>query len=138
MRKKIFLSYAQEDTKYVEKVVEQLRAKGILSADDSILLDPGFSKMKTVPHLSSGPIPTRGAVRTQGAVRTRGAVTRRTLQAADQVVLFWTEAGMKSQWVNYEAGMAEALGKSIIAVVVGEASPKLPSSLSNIPVLRIE
>ena len=132
MRKKIFLSYAQEDTKYVEKVVEQLRAKGILSADDSILLDPGFSKMKTVPHLSSGPIPTRGAV------RTRGAVTRRTLQTADQVVLFWTEAGMKSQWVNYEAGMAEALGKSIIAVVVGEASPKLPSSLSNIPVLRIE
>lgn len=117
MPKTIFLSYAHEDHKYVEKVVAQLRLKGILGGDDSVVLDPERSQV--------------------AVVRTRGVAIRQAIESADQVVLLWTEAGEKSQWVNYEAGMADALGKLITVVLVGEASPELPYSLRDVQVIRI-
>jgi hypothetical protein len=63
---------------------------------------------------------------------------RRWIMSADYFVLFWTEAAATSEWCNYEAGMAEALGKKVIVVMPEHCQAKLPSSLSGYPILRVE
>ena len=60
------------------------------------------------------------------------------IASASKVILLWTDAGSKSDWVNYEAGMADALGKPIV-VVIPEGSPaELPENLKDAQIVRIK
>ena len=66
----------------------------------------------------------------------RGAL-RDAISSADTVVLFWTDAAAKSQWVNYEAGMAEALGKQVVVVMPESSTAQLPESLQDVQVVKL-
>lgn len=63
---------------------------------------------------------------------------RKWISSADYFVLFWTEAAANSEWCNYEAGMAEALGKKVIVAMPTNYQAKLPPALSGYPIIRVE
>jgi hypothetical protein len=112
----VFLSYAFRDKPRIKKVIKELKAMGAVKEDDEIIdsaemFEPGTS------------------VRAQ---------VREAIDAASKVVIVWSGSAAGSGWVNYETGMAEALGKSIlIAVPKGEAM-RLPSNLEGIRVVELE
>jgi hypothetical protein len=59
------------------------------------------------------------------------------MKEADHVVIVWTELSAESSFVNYEAGMAEALGKPITIVKPDLSAPTLPSNLQGVRVLDL-
>jgi CheY-like chemotaxis protein len=95
MTEKIFMSYAHQDRRYAKIVERALRQQGILVTDDVIFLDPH-------EHLKAG-ADFRKEIRAQ-------------ITAATKVVVVATANAESSEWVNYEVGMADALGKPIVVV----------------------
>ncbi len=64
---------------------------------------------------------------------------RDQIKSADMVVIITSESSVESQWVNYEAGMADALGKPIVVVGrrgIGKSS--LLTNLADAKVIEIE
>ena len=108
MSEKVFISYAYKDRKHLKKVRKALESSGI---EVSIPVIPGSS--------------IRGALRS-------------AIESASRVVVVWTEAAANSSYVNYEAGMAEALGKSIIVVVPETSAPELPLNLRDVQVMKLK
>jgi hypothetical protein len=91
---KIFLSYAAADKDFVEalkpKLGEFLKAPGTLDVFDSQSdIAPGQDIRKAL---------------------------KAHMDAAGTVVIVASPAGDASQWVNYEAGLADALGKKVVIV----------------------
>lgn len=103
-----FVSYAYQDKEFVEKVKHALAAKGHLPADTVFSDAQGF--------LSAG----------EDIRRRLGWEIR----AADVVVLVMSKHAEASQWINYEAGLADALGKKIF--VVGAKGSEKSTWLSNL------
>ena len=60
------------------------------------------------------------------------------MASANSVVVFWTENSANSQFVNYELGMADALGKNLVVVTPRGQRMRLPSNLEDIQVLEID
>ena len=116
MPNRIFLSYAHEDREGVDKVIKELSRKGILSEEKDVVMD-------AVQNIESG-----------SYIRN---LIRKRIESASKVILLWTEDSAKSQWVNYEAGMAEALGKPIIIVLPNKSAPKLPENLEGLQIVRL-
>ena len=94
MGKKVFLSYAYEDRGIAEQVSRLLREHGH-DTDDMSFIDP--------------------RVDTKIGDDIRGSI-KQQMCSASNVVIIVTPNSAKSQWVNYEAGMASALDKPIILI----------------------
>ena len=105
MSRNVFVSFAQKDRELVELALQQLRRKRVISADDNVLVDYDIEAL--------------GATFRDAA--------REALVDADTVVVIWSPAAAASRSVNYEIGMADALGKQVIVVLLKGTSPQLPS-----------
>lgn len=116
MTKKIFLSYAMPDKEKVPLLVEKLQRHQSQAEEQIVIVDP-------VSELSGGE-----DFRQQ---------IRQNIQDSDEVAVVWTTASAASGLVNYEAGMADALGKPIIIVVSDENAPELPGNLQGAQVFRL-
>jgi hypothetical protein len=99
MVEKIFVSYAHQDKNLVGGVEKALRRHGFLQDNDVVILDPR-------QNLQAG-VNVREAIKDQMA-------------EASKVVVITSNHSRNSQWVNYEVGMADALGKPIVVMGTGE------------------
>jgi hypothetical protein len=112
----VFISYADRDKSRVRKVIGELKLRGVLSERDKVidakgLLVPGSNARDQV---------------------------QKAIEDASKVIVIWSGAGAESAWVNYEAGMAEALGKPIFVVLGKGERSGLPIDLSDTQVIELE
>ncbi|MXX15121.1 MAG: toll/interleukin-1 receptor domain-containing protein [Gemmatimonadetes bacterium] len=116
MGKKVFLSYAYQDSDIAEKVSRLLEEHGH-DTDDMSFIDP--------------------QVDTKIGDDIRKAI-KQQMCSASNVVIIVTPNSAKSQWVNYEAGMASALDKPIILIKSKDAKDvDFVTSLANAQSIEI-
>lgn len=113
---KVYVSYARSDAPRIESILAELAVLGLVQPSDEVLSDKGLE-------------PKHGALR-EGV--------RRQIQSASKVIVVWTNASAESQWVNYEIGLADAYGKSIIPVVRRGELSSLPLLLQEFQAVVIE
>jgi hypothetical protein len=112
----VFISHARADAHKLDEIVQSLVAKGFLNEGDQILREEDLPKK-------------HGALRDQVRMR---------IQSASKLIVIWGAASASSQWVNYEMGLADALGKPIIAVIPSQGdSIALPANLQKVQVVRL-
>jgi hypothetical protein len=113
----IFISYSSNDVDQtrLRTFVKKLQQRGVV--------DPAESFTDVSSHAIPGQ-PIKAEIRS-------------AIESASTFVLVWTEAASKSQWVNYEAGMADALGKRIVVVIPEGSAAKVPDNLKDAEVVRI-
>lgn len=100
----VFISYASADRQNVERFVEALHAANIVGWLDATDIAAGANISSEI----------RDAIRKSGAV-----------------IVFLSDNSLRNQWVQFEIGAAEALGKTIIPVLVaGSDLGQLPDILS--------
>lgn len=120
MSETIFLSYARQDRRLVGAVQRALRREGIVGGDDVVIVGP-HQQLK--PGISN----VRKTIKDQ-------------ISSASKVVIIASDHSANSVWVNYEAGMAAALGKPI--VLVGKKgsgkSTSIFRALGNVQSIEIE
>jgi hypothetical protein len=87
----VFVSYSASDRKGVTDVVNALRSANITGWMDAADVAAGA-------NLSSA--------------------VREALRAANAIIVFISPNSLKSEWVQFEVGAADALGKVIIPVVI--------------------
>jgi hypothetical protein len=63
---------------------------------------------------------------------------RKAIEDASQFVVFWSPRAAESAFVNYETGMAEALGKPILVIVPKGDQSTVPDNLADNRVLELE
>lgn len=115
-KNKVFLSFSECDRAFAAATIEKLESLNLIRGEDEVLTDKDVS--------------TEGAS-WRDALRT-------TIDAASTVVLLWSKAASQSASVNYEAGMADALGKRMIVVLPeGETTP-IPSDLQNVHIVELK
>lgn len=111
----VFISYAIGDKSRIKKVIRKLMSQGIVDEGEKVTdisdIDPGSS------------------VRLQ---------VRSAIEAASKVVVVWSDTGSGSDWVNYEAGMAEALGKPIFVVVPKGQGGRLPHNFADTQIIELD
>lgn len=95
MVKRIFLSYAPQDRVSVKSVVRALKKEGLVDDESVEVLDPR-EKLKPGSYIRES--------------------IKRQITSADKVVVIASGNMASSQWVNYEVGMADALGKPVIVI----------------------
>ncbi|HBK56543.1 MAG TPA: hypothetical protein DDZ76_09745 [Xanthomonadales bacterium] len=95
MSENVFLSYAPQDKDFVDAVRPKLA--GLLSTRNT-----PFEVFDAMEHVRPGE-DVRGAL-------------KKAINVASTVVVFSSPAADASEWVNYEAGMADALGKRIVII----------------------
>lgn len=117
MTERIFISYAYQDREYLTEIADELHKQGIEVDKESLLLD----------HVNDF-----------GFGSTIEPMLLKRIQEASKIVVLWTEEGAKSQFVNYEVGIAKALGKPIIVAVPKNQKSKVPFALSEFEILEIE
>jgi hypothetical protein len=113
---KVYVSYARSDALRVESILAKLAALGLVGTSDDVISDKDLE-------------PKHGVLRDG---------VRRLVQSASKVVVVWSKASAESQWVNYEIGLADAFGKSIIPVVRRDELSSLPLLLKGLQVVVIE
>lgn len=107
MARSIFVSYADRDRVLVDHALQYLRQRGLLTPVDQVVIDRDTF--------------------TAGADLRKA--TRQAIDGADIVLVVWTPTAATSKWVNYELGMADALGKDVIAVALRGHAADLPPGL---------
>jgi nucleoside 2-deoxyribosyltransferase len=117
MTKKIFLSYSMKDENKIASIVKTLRQHESVSGKDLTVVNP------LGPSIHSEDVRKR---------------IKRSIEEADAVVVVWTPTSATSSWVNYEAGMADALGKQIIVVRPDKTAPALPANLQSVQVVDLK
>ena len=116
MAKKVFLSYAYQDRGIAEQVSRLLEESGH-DTDDMSFID-----LRIDTKISDD---IRKEIRQQ-------------MCSASNVVIIVTPNSAKSQWVNYEAGMASALDKPIILIKSKDAKDvDFVTSLANAQSIEI-
>lgn len=95
MSEKVFLSYSAKDRVFAESI--KSRIKDLLSLDDA------DTDILDVQSCIAPGEDYRGAIKA-------------AIDAAGTVVIIASPNGDNSQWVNYEAGLADALGKDMVLV----------------------
>lgn len=103
---KIFISYARSDRENVEQFVRALRAANITGWLDATDIAAGESLSSAV---------------------------RDALRISSGVVVFLSYNALHNEWVQFEIGAAEALGKTIIPVIISgnDLEKSLPDILRN-------
>lgn len=113
---RVFISYAYQDKELAENAKHELATKGYLPTDAEFL---------DMQDVSAGE-----------DIRQR---LRSEIGAADAVVLVLSEHAATSQWINYEAGLADALGKKILVVgAKGSEKNALLAHLADYQQIEIE
>ena len=116
MSKKVFLSYAYQDRDIVKQVSRLLQESGH-DTDDTSFID-----LRIDTKIGDD---IREAIKQQ-------------MCSASNVVIIVTPNSAKSQWVNYEAGMASALDKPIILIKSKDAEDvDFVTSLANAQSIEI-
>lgn len=116
MAETIFVSHAAADREVVSGVIEDLRERGLLAQDDTVIdLETGL----------------------QSGADWKGTL-RAAIEAADKVLLVWSDTAARSAFVNYEAGLAGALDKPLLVAVRGMQSSELPLALRDQPVICLD
>ncbi len=113
MTEKIFVSCAQEDRGLIDKVEKALRKHGIIRDEPVKIIDP-FKEAMCGDDIR--------------------VTIRKQIESASKVVIIHTKKSESSQWVNYEAGMADALNKQMI--IVGRKGLGKTSFLSDLANVR--
>lgn len=96
MTEKVFLSYAYQDRAFVEFLKPRLGELLRTHAREINILDMQPSDI--------------------GAGNDFRRAIKGSMDAADTVVIVSSPNGDQSDWVNYEAGLADALGKKLVFV----------------------
>ncbi len=112
----VFISYATDDKPRIRKVIDELKSRKMIEEDDKII--------ETSDVFVPG-----SSVRAQ---------VREAIEAASKVVVLWSGAGAEADWVNYETGMAEALGKPILFVVTKGEVSRVPRDLADSQIIELE
>jgi hypothetical protein len=112
----VFVSYAFDDKLKIRKVLDRLKEKGILSPHDEVV------------DSSAAMVPGSSLRR----------MLREAIESASKFVVVWSDEADTSDWVNYETGMAEALGKPILVVVPKGKASRVPGNLKDTQVIEIE
>jgi hypothetical protein len=112
----VFVSYSKDDEPHIKEVISELKSRGIVEENDKIIYGPDV-------------IAPGSSFRAQ---------IRQAIEAASKVVVVWSGTGAGSGQVNYETGMAEALGKPILIVVPKKGASTLPKELENIQIVELE
>lgn len=108
----VFVSHASADGARVEDTVALLRDRGLVSGTEIVtdqVLATGVSIRDTV---------------------------RKAIEDASSIVVLWTDAAAQSANVNYELGMADALGKPIVLVNL-DGPHRIPRDLNNVQVVDL-
>jgi len=108
----VFVSHAARDGARVAGTLSLLRDRGLVSGTDIVTdqgLEPGLSMRDTV---------------------------RKAIEDAASIVVLWNDAAARSANVNYELGMADALGKPILIVNL-DGPHSIPDELSNVRVVDL-
>lgn len=119
MPETIFVSYAHKDRDLLDAIESILRKHGIVTGKDVVIVDP-HQKFKAGSNVRK--------------------MIKEQISSASKVVIIKSDNSANSIWVNYEAGMAEALGKPIVIVGV-KGSGKTDSMLrafENVQSIEIE
>ncbi len=116
MSEQVFVSYASQDRRRVQKVLKALRSRGLFDDPSTVTIDA-----------SSVMIPGSSI---------RGAL-RKAIESANNVIVLWTPQAARSEWVNYELGMATAFGKPITLVMPDEGAPDVPPNLGDMQVVKL-
>ena len=124
MIKNMFLSYAKQDEGRLAAIENQLRQLELRSGNE-------------VSELQYGTEVQHGNEEPASSVDIREQI-KRSISKADTVVIVWTPSSAYSSWVNYEAGMADALGKQIIVVRLDPNAPALPAILDSADVQVVD
>lgn len=111
----VFVSHARVDAPRLKGILRRLVASGLIGEEDRIL------KEEDLPAQH----------------RSLRQEVKRRIQSASKVVVIWGDASASSQWVNYEIGLADALGKPIIAVLPKENAVALPGNLQNVQIVKV-
>lgn len=117
MTEKIFLSYAQQDREIAERIEGYLREHGIVTTPEAEFFDP------------------QKGIQAGDNIR---EILKSEITASSRVVIITSPNSAQSQWVNYEAGMASALGKPIVVVGVGGVGNKFLQALGDVQTIEIE
>jgi hypothetical protein len=112
----VFLSYSVGDKRFTTETIEKLASLGLIQSKDDV-----FDVTDT---LNFG-----------GHIRD---AVRNSIGAASTVVVLWSEAASHSAWVNYEAGMANALGKRIIVVLPDDKTVPIPLELKDAEIIKLK
>jgi hypothetical protein len=104
--KRVFLSYSHSDRESARELAETLRPAGI-----SLEPDFAISGQQMVEQL------------------------KESLRSASAVIILVSERSLKSQWVQFELGVALGVDKPIIPVIIGEEELVLPEWLQGLQYL---
>jgi hypothetical protein len=115
MSRNIFISHTSSDRQLLENALEYLRSRRFLRTSDNVFYD--------LYDFASGE-DFRGA-------------TREAIEGADAVFVIWSSAAAHSKWVNYELGMADALGKDLLLVVPHGHPGQIPANLQDAKVVEL-
>lgn len=101
MSKKIFISHSVKDRQQLESLRERLRE--ILEQNNITAQGENVSFIDPMSESINPSESFREIIKNQ-------------IQSSNEVVLIATDDSLSSQWVNYEIGMADALGKPIVVI----------------------
>lgn len=125
MTEKIFVSYAPDDRGVLDNLEQKLRKHGVIGSEPVSIIDIQ-TEVKPGDNF-------REAIQKQ-------------IQSASKVVVIHSETSESSQWVNYEAGMADALNKPIFVIDITDKNigkdstsrSKFLSNLANVRSIKIK
>jgi hypothetical protein len=115
MPRNVFISYASADRNLLENALERLRRQHLVSVSDNVFYD--------LYEFASG--------------ENFREATRQAIEGADTVIVIWSSAAAESKWVNYEVGMADALGKDLILMVPHGRPGEIPVNLQEAKVVEL-
>ena len=117
MKQKVFISYAWQDRGRVEEVLKKLKETHVAK------LDPSQDIVDPIPLIKPG--------------QDLRVEIQKQMQPASVVVVLWTKQAAASDLVQYEVGMADALGKPVV-FVTDESAPQLPIQIGDSEVVTLE
>ena len=119
MAEKIFVSYSYEDRKYLDGLKEVLRTHGVIEGNETSIIDPFLKTIAVGENIREN--------------------IKKEIQSASKVIIIYTNNTEFSQWVNYEVGMADALGKPMVVVRPrGLKETTLLSFLKHIKLIEVD
>jgi hypothetical protein len=104
-RRRVFLSYAQTDERYVRALINEL--------PDVDVSGP------------AGPLATASSDYIKRVIRS-------DIEGAGVTVVFLSDRALRSPWVQWEVGASQALGKPVIPILVEGEATALPEWLTGI------
>jgi TIR domain-containing protein len=110
----VFLSYALADRPQVKARLAGLKSTGTITKNESIT-----DHSKIIMDSSAN----------------RNEI-RKAIEKASRVIVIWSTSSAESAWVNYETGMADALGKKITIVVPKGSKYQIPDRIPRDEILE--